>query len=1226
MPKKQRVPEVLWRLFGGRARPLLQMIVSLLPPPPPLAAAICERCARCKWRRCLGCSCGVGEAEAASFLLRPDDPQDYRKLLSQCFVVVDDNVPPYSGGYDVVIVRTQRQIVVNVIMKLRMENTPSANVICNGYDKLDRTSATLELLASSAWCLLSERAGGPFMSYLLSNASIFLPMSGVKYCQVAGPPITRLRHKLYKPTSDCFFQHPSVIQSGVQKKRRVGNQSRFSSDGCSISKSGTEPEEHVDKNGDNQISVVATTIGRNIEEATNNGLQGNYNQIIAKDRKRRRPFSWQRRRKKRTLEVAEVATASSSVLCEDTLSLPAKHHCSSKFTLKKVPMFCSCCLQLQAIGKSYQGAQIQRKSVFYNLESSSSGFPKSHELYLLKPDFAGSVSLLCKIFDLYNVDSLAQSIKCFHKAAFCGNHSSCLYHSTVNLLKTLIRRSRSCQYSRLLEKHCAPPLSDKDTSAKVANISEGNGLKKKFLESTDLEDINSYCSKSQVVSFVWAVCRSIVPPELLGTPSNWRILRRNIYKFIELRRFEKFSLKQCLHKLKASTFTFSADPSSSWQYNCLMLQNEGAHNVEEHKRCTELREIMSNTRHKMLERWIYWFFSCLVVPLLRANFYVTESEHGKQEVYYYRKSTWKKLTNGAMGSLTGQMFSSLEDAAVRNIVAKRSYGFSKIRFRPKKNGLRMLVNLKSPSFMPVQWSSVCAQSGESVKTRRLHRTLHKFKRSKSVNYFLHDTYAVLKSLKQREPERLGSTVSDYNDVYRKLCPFLLGLKNGGSLIPPVYVVVSDVVKAFDSVDQDRLLSIMKDVITGRVYTLAESCEMNCSRKSLWVRDKFFSADIDAIAKSFHGVIINQIGSKSVKRQEILFNLNEHIKHNILLFHKKFYLQRIGIPQGSVLSPLLCSFYFGYLEQNVILPFLEKAPEPVVDDSSTTKSCPGTLNALHLEDESACSSRFLLLRFTDDFLFLSTSREQAASLLSRLRRGFREFNCQMNEKKFSVNFDDGYTPRTQSNRADISVDGIQFVHWGGLLLNSCTLEIQADYSRYLNNHLQSTLTVCWQGKPASRIRARLYDFLRPKCHAIFFDSNINSAAVVRLNVYQVFVLCAMKFHCYVRDLSYICKFTPRFYFNIIRSSFRYMTKLIHRRMRTRYLPNIRPVLELKKGEVEWLGLVAYVRVLKRKQSLHKQLLASLRSRLLKHRISGSISPELSYAVDSRHSSVIWKVQY
>ncbi|PKI57298.1 hypothetical protein CRG98_022297 [Punica granatum] len=183
MPKKQRVPEVLWRLFGGRARPLLQMIVSLLPPPPPLAAAICERCARCKWRRCLGCSCGVGEAEAASFLLRPDDPQDYRKLLSQCFVVVDDNVPPYSGGYDVVIVRTQRQIVVNVIMKLRMENTPSANVICNGYDKLDRTSATLELLASSAWCLLSERAGGPFMSYLLSNASIFLPMSGVKYCQ-----------------------------------------------------------------------------------------------------------------------------------------------------------------------------------------------------------------------------------------------------------------------------------------------------------------------------------------------------------------------------------------------------------------------------------------------------------------------------------------------------------------------------------------------------------------------------------------------------------------------------------------------------------------------------------------------------------------------------------------------------------------------------------------------------------------------------------------------------------------------------------------------------------------------------------------------------------------------------------------------------------------------------------------------------------------------------------
>lgn len=88
----------------------------------------------------------------------------------------------------------------------------------------------------------------------------------------------------------------------------------------------------------------------------------------------------------------------------------------------------------------------------------------------------------------------------------------------------------------------------------------------------------------------------------------------------------------------------------------------------------------------------------------------------------------------------------------------------------------------------------------------------------------------------------------------------------------------------------------------------------------------------------------------------------------------------------------------------------------------------------------------------------------------------------------------------------------------------------------------------------------------------------------------------------------------------------MKNLIRKRMRAQYLPNMHPILKLENDEVEWLGLVAYIRVLKRKQMMHKRLLASISSQLLKHRISGSISPELSYAVDDRHSSVIWKVKY
>ena len=84
--RKRRVPEILWRLFRHRARTLADTIASLIPPLP--------HCG-CNGRRCLGCIGG----DADSYLLRPQDPPNYRKLLSECFVVVSYNAPPLSTIY-----------------------------------------------------------------------------------------------------------------------------------------------------------------------------------------------------------------------------------------------------------------------------------------------------------------------------------------------------------------------------------------------------------------------------------------------------------------------------------------------------------------------------------------------------------------------------------------------------------------------------------------------------------------------------------------------------------------------------------------------------------------------------------------------------------------------------------------------------------------------------------------------------------------------------------------------------------------------------------------------------------------------------------------------------------------------------------------------------------------------------------------------------------------------
>ena len=188
--------------------------------------------------------------------------------------------------------------------------------------------------------------------------------------------------------------------------------------------------------------------------------------------------------------------------------------------------------------------------------------------------------------------------------------------------------------------------------------------------------------------------------------------------------------------------------------------------------------------------------------------------------------------------------------------------------------------------------------------------------------------------------------------------------------------------------------------------------------------------------------------RTIGRKELYFNLNEHVKRNVLQLGNKFYLQNCGIPQGSVLSSLLCSFYYGDMDRNVIFPFLERSCGPATEHVSGKDNCPDVSAALSSSENNVIQAfpKYMLLRFIDDFLFLSTSKQQAASFFSRLQRGFRDYNCYMNEHKFVMNFDIGHASGLPPSRIYVGEDGISFLRWSGLLINCCSLEVQADYTR------------------------------------------------------------------------------------------------------------------------------------------------------------------------------------
>ncbi|MCH86475.1 telomerase reverse transcriptase-like, partial [Trifolium medium] len=300
------------------------------------------------------------------------------------------------------------------------------------------------------------------------------------------------------------------------------------------------------------------------------------------------------------------------------------------------------------------------------------------------------------------------------------------------------------------------------------------------------EAVKSCCSKSQVVSFIWAVSRSLLPSELLGTPSNWRIMRRNIYKFIQLRRFEKFPLKLCVHELKTSRFPFLSDKYFFSSQNASILKCSEKHDKVLHNEVKNWNNDVHSVKRKLLEKWIFWYYSFLVVPLVQANFYVTESAQGKQDIYYYKKPVWEKLTKSTIACLKDSNYRHLDDVALHDIVKRRPFGFSKLRLQPKENGVRMVANLKGSSRLPLVESTAGApyckserqENHQKIQFNRCQSIVKKKIRYQSVNDVLRDAHTILKGIQFKEPKRLGSSVFDYNDVYKNLCPFLVNQKKG----------------------------------------------------------------------------------------------------------------------------------------------------------------------------------------------------------------------------------------------------------------------------------------------------------------------------------------------------------------------------------------------------------------------------------------------------------------
>lgn len=102
-------------------------------------------------------------------------------------------------------------------------------------------------------------------------------------------------------------------------------------------------------------------------------------------------------------------------------------------------------------------------------------------------------------------------------------------------------------------------------------------------------------------------------------------------------------------------------------------------------------------RNEIFWELIYYIFDSFLIPLIRTNFHVTESNVHRHKLFFFRHDVWRQMTEPALSHMRHSMLQELKPPEARQILDGRSLGFSQIRLLPKDTGMRSIANLRRRS-------------------------------------------------------------------------------------------------------------------------------------------------------------------------------------------------------------------------------------------------------------------------------------------------------------------------------------------------------------------------------------------------------------------------------------------------------------------------------------------------------------------------------------------------
>ncbi|KAL9607167.1 MAG: hypothetical protein Q9167_007891 [Letrouitia subvulpina] len=584
--------------------------------------------------------------------------------------------------------------------------------------------------------------------------------------------------------------------------------------------------------------------------------------------------------------------------------------------------------------------------------------------------------------------------------------------TATELVKKMQKLHARCSYSELLRHYC-PTTGYRDPSVKLMSRSKdsmaSSELKSQLTSTTKstqyLQEMGENMTKGELVdsatpsSNVSAFCRAVlsklIPDGFWGHGpdgvENKKVVMLNVHQFVQMRRYETLNLHEIYQGIKIKHITWLVPPHVQPSTN------------------------MSNSdmqkRKELFLEFLYYIFDSLLIPLIRSNFHVTESNLHKNRIFYFRHDVWKTITEPPMSLLKLSMFEEVDVIKARQLLDARSLGFSQMRLLPKGKAVRPITNLRR--------RVTKLRDGKAVLGR-------------SINSVMAPVFNMLDYEKRMQPNRVGSALFSAGDLYPRLKSFKQNIVSAKGGIPTFYFAKADVQSCFDTIPQDQVVKLMKQLASKDEYQIFNHAEIKPSdvhgyrvggTSQLRPARKFiasarapldFQTFDEAVNTSLanrkkNTIFVDKVVPSFHQKEKLLSLLEDHVERNIIKIGKKFFKQKKGIPQGSVLSSLLCNYFYADLEHE-------------------------ELSFLNCEES-------LLLRLIDDFLLITTNQEHAKRFLQTMHNGVESYGVQVNPAKSLVNF------ASDINGTQLARLGSDMLFpYCGTMINTKTLEISKDRDR------------------------------------------------------------------------------------------------------------------------------------------------------------------------------------